>query len=317
MKDFQRNWGLVFLLAGAAALLLPAGLPAQPPVLEESVRAAPTDVVKGYLQATRARDAATAYRRISSVDRTARDEKTYIRSQENFTGFALDLARRLAADMEVWIIEQKLGAAKARLEVGYRVPTGDDISHQLLDWNAEKLNSLSVSEQAALVAAWEKVKKSGKAVAIEGRETFDLVRQSDGWKIFLDWRSRHRVVFKTSRQTPAHVAVKFLRNDLLVKNEDPFQIDVRVTNRTDRDLVVKLSHLFSPRHIEKNVDMIVCGSLAPLRLRSHETQQISSAYLLRGNIALNTPVEIIYDFTLAPMPGNRRFSQASAEVIPR
>jgi hypothetical protein len=307
MRTFHKNiWPAIFL-AGASTFFSPAGLHAQQAVAEP-LRGAPIDVVKSYLQAIHARDAGTAYRHISFLDRSLRDKKTYIRSQDNFGGFALDLAKRLAADMEVWVTEQKLGVTKEQLAVGYRVPTGDEISSQVVDWNTDKLNSLSVTEQATLIAAWEKVKKSGKPITIEGRETLDLVLESDGWKIFLDWRSRHRVAFKTSLPRRAELDMKFLRNDLLVKNQEPFQIDFKITNRTDHDIVVKLNHRFEPRRVEKNIDMIACGSLLPLRLRPRETQEITSSYLLRGNLPARPQLAIIYDFDLLPRAEKQQLS---------
>jgi hypothetical protein len=311
MRAFHKNfWPAIFLAAASASFLSPAEFHAQPAAVEPA-RGAPIDVVKSYLQAIRARDPGTAYRYISFLDRNLRDKTTYVRSQDNFGGFALDLAKRLAADMEVWVIEQKLGATKGRIEVGYRLPTGDEISSQLLDWNPDKLNSLSLTEQTAAVAAWEKVKKSGKTIHVEGRETFDLVQESNGWKIFLDWHSRHRVLFKTSRQTPAQLDVKFLRNDLLVKSEESFQMDFKVINRTAGDLVVKLNHLFEPRRLANNIDMIACGSLLPLRLRPQEAQDISSSYLLRGNLPARTQLTIIYDFDLVSN-AKQRLSQLKA-----
>lgn len=308
IRTFHKSIWPAILLAGASATFFSsAGLHAQQAVVKPA-RGAPIEVVKSYLQAIHARDAGTAYRYISSLDRNLRDENTYLRSQETFTGFALDFARRLAADMEVWVIEQKLGSTKAWLDVGYRVPTGDEISRQVFDWNPDKLNALSAAEQAALIAAWVKVKKDGKPTTIEGRETFDLVSENDGWKIFLDWSSHHRVTFKTSRPRPAELEVKFLRNDLLVKSEEPFQVDFKVTNRTNHDVVVKLNHLFEPRQMEKNIDMIACGSLLPLRLRPQETQNISSSYLLRGNLLARAQLAIIYDFDVVPRAAKQKLS---------
>lgn len=308
MKTCHKNiWPVIFLVGAFATFFSPADLHAQPAAVEPS-RAAPIDIVKAYLRAIQARDSQTAYRHISSIDKGVRDENTYIRSQDNFSGFALDFAKRLAADMEVRVIEQKLGSTKGRTEVGYRLPAGDEISSQIVDWNTDKLNSLSVTEQAALIAAWEKVKNSGKPITIEGRETFDLVLESDGWKIFLDWRSRHRVAFKTSLPRRAELDMKFLRNDLLVKNQEPFQIDFKITNRTDHDIVVKLNHRFEPRRVEKNIDMIACGSLLPLRLRPRETQEISSSYLLRGNLPARPQLAIIYDFDLMPRAEKQQLS---------
>jgi hypothetical protein len=300
MRAFPKNiWRAIVMAALLAIFFSPTDLLAQPAPLEPS-RQAPIEVVKAYLQAIQARDARSAYRYISFADRSVRDESTYVRSKENFTGFALTLAKRLAGDINIWVTEQNLGAAKAGLTVGYRLPTGDEISSQLYDWNPDKLNGLSGAEQKAVLEALEKVAKSGKMIAIEGRETFDLVLEKDGWKIFFDWRSHHRVVFKASQPQGAQLAVHFLRNDFLVKNEEPFQVDFQVTNRFHRDTVVKLDHLFEPRRLEKNIDMIACGSLLPLRLRPGETQQISSSYLLRGPLPTKSQLAIIYDFRSLP-----------------
>jgi hypothetical protein len=276
------------------------------PAGQGSPQPSPIDVVKGYLQATHARDAKTAYRYISSLDQKLRDEKTYLASQGNFAAFALDFAKRLVADMEVWVIKQKLTRTKARLEVGYRVPTGDEISSQLFDWNSDKLNSLPATEQAVIIAAWDKVKKSGKTIAIEGREDFDLVLEESGWRIFLDWQSRARVVFKARQPRSGELEVKFLRNDFLVKIDDPFQIDFTVRNLTDRELVIRVNHRFDPQRLAENIDMIACGSLAPLRLGPRTVHAISSNYLLRGPVPKSSPFAIIYDFTTQPAVVEKR-----------
>lgn len=303
---------MVLVLVPAVGCL-PADLRAQSAFIEP-LRAAPIEVVKKYLQATHGRDHATAYRNISSADRTVLDEHSYLRSQDNFTGFALDLAKRLAADLEVWVIEQKFDSTRGRLEVGYRLPTGDEISSQLHNWNSDKLNTLSNMEKAALIVAWKNARDSGKMITMEGREIFDLVLEKGSWKIFRDWRSQHRVAFKAAVPRPAPFTVQFLRNDFLVKADEPFQVDFKVTNRTDRDLVVKLNHLFTPPEMGKSIDMIACGSLAPLRLRPRETQDISSSYLLRGEHRAGAQITIIYDFDLpARAAKQERFSPGDAK----
>jgi hypothetical protein len=295
------------VVVAALVSFMPAQLNAQPPAVAHSREAAIT-VVKAYLQATRARDFDTAYGYVSSVDRRVRDRNTYLRSQESFVGFALDLAKSLAAHMQVWLIRQKSGWPATRLEIGYRAPTADEIFSQLHDWNPNKLNALSSTQQSALLEALSKLKSSAKMITIEGRETFELMREKKDWKIFLNWRSQHRVLLKSSQPRPEDLTVEFLRNDLLVKSEEPFQVDIRVTNRTNREIVVKLNHLFEPRQIEKSIDMIACGSLAPFRLLPHETQTISSSYLARGTLPARAPFSIIYDFNF-PRPAEKRLSQ--------
>ena len=286
-----------------AALLgfMPAQLHAEPAAVAPS-REAAIAAVKAYLQATRARDFDTAYGYVSSADRRVRDKNTYLRSQESLKGFALDLAKSLAAHMEVWLIQQKSGLPTTQLEIGYRAPTADEISSRLFDWDPGKLNGLSPTRQAALLEALSILKRSKTLITIEGRETFELLREEEGWKIFLDWRSQHRVLFKSSQPRPEDLAVKFLRNDVLVKGEEPFQVDFKVTNRSRREIVVKLNHLFEPRKTERDVDMIACGSLAPFRLLPHESREISSAYIVRGALPAKVPIAIIYDFNLTRVP---------------
>jgi hypothetical protein len=300
-KIFLARLWLVAVVVGALVSFMPVTLNAQPAAVAPS-REAAIGVVKAYLQATRARDFDTAYSYVSSADRRVRDKNTYLRSQESLNGFALDLAKSLAANLEVWLIQRKSGSPATQLEIGYRAPTADEISSQLSDWNPDKLNTLPVTQQSALIEGLTKLKKSGKMITLEGRETFDLMREKEGWKIFLDWRSQHRVLFKSSQPRPEDLAVKFLRNDLLVKGEEPFQVDFKVTNRTGREIVVKLNHLFEPRKMEKSVDMIACGSLTPFRLLPHETREISSAYLVRGALPAKVPFAIIYDFNLVRPP---------------
>jgi hypothetical protein len=60
-----------------------------------------------------------------------------------------------------------------------------------------------------LFKALDSIKNRGKMITIEGRETFDLVQEKSGWKIFLDWRSRARIVFKAVQPRSGELAVRF------------------------------------------------------------------------------------------------------------
>ena len=305
----QKSTLAMMILAGALLSFLPsANLNAYPSAAARSEET-PVEVVKTYLRANRARDFQTAYRYISARDRTVRDQRTYVRSQDGLAGFALDLASRLAASMEVWVIARSGAATTPRLEVGYRALTADELSTSLRGWNQERLNALPAEEQNLLRAAVESLRKSGKAITIEGRETFDLVHEQAGWKIHLDWPSHERVLLNGHSRPP--LLIEFLRDDILVKRDEPFQIDLRVTNRSERGVFIALHHLFEPRHAEKNIEMIACGSLAPFALGPRQTQEISSAYLLRGSGKPRSPLKITYDFR--PFP-TRRHALASAPM---
>lgn len=265
----------------------------------------PFAVASFYLKAAQAHDFEAAYSYISSADQRIQNKSSYVRSQLSFNGFALELARRLTANMEVWIIEQKVNPTKARFEVGYRLPTAEELSSRLFDWNLDKLNRLSAADQTALIDAVDHLTKNPKRIFLEGRDSFELVLQQDGWKVYFDWKSRARVNFATLPSSSKELAVRFLRNDFLVKTDEPFQVDFRITNRTNREINTRLNHRFEPQRWADNIDMIACGLLAPLHLGPNETRDLSSAYLLRGKIPAGTSVKIIYDFASEPSPAKR------------
>lgn len=312
MRSFLTKLHTVAIVLWGLAFLTPVQVEAQPAGMAPNNNAA-MDVVKAYLRATHAGDFDTAYGYVSARDRNVREKAVYLRAHESLTGFALDFAKRLASGVEVWPIEQNFSPLRARLEVGYRAPTADELASQLLDWDPAKLNALPPGQQSALLGTLSKLQESGKMITIEGRASFELVRERAGWRIFFDWPVQHRVVFKSTQADRHDLAVRFLRNDLFVKPEEPFQIVLTVGNRTGRAIAIKLNHLFEPRNIESNVDMIACGSLAPLHLRPHETQKISSVYLLRGNLPGKAPITIVYDFNVARSQ-EKRFARLKGNI---
>src|SRR6266850_402855 len=291
------------LLAGAAVFSLliaavlyfqPAG--AKPPQTE------PIDVVQAYLKASYARDYQNAYRYISSQDQLVWNEKSYASQSESFTGFALELAKTVAESMEVWVIEKQLSSDRAHYKIGYRVPTADELSSLLFDWDPDKLNALSRPRQEQLLETLGKMKKDGKMIMIEGQETIDLVSDTGGWKVFLDWASGIKVTLKSDSAPSAEVEARFVQNELIVKKDEPFQIDLKIKNRSKRPIVGRIVHHVEPRDMENHIDMIACGALRPLALQPGDVQEISSAYLIKDGPATGTKIGITYEFKLEPFP---------------
>jgi hypothetical protein len=165
-----------------------------------------------------------------------------------------------------------------------------------LDWNPDHLNALSRPQQEQLLEALGKLRKDGKMIMIEGQETVDLVSDEDGWKIFLDWASGIKVTLTADAASSAGVEARFVQNDLIVKRDEPFQIDLKITNRSERPIVARIVHRVEPREMENQIDMIACGALRPLTLQPGEVQEISSAYLIRNGAAAGSRIGITYEF---------------------
>lgn len=291
---------ILFFINGAVALGAPAV--SGEPALE------PHAVVTAYLRAVHARDPRRAYALLSAADQQVRDEQSYVRSVGVLEGFALSLARKLASDLKVHVIKQRLNSDRAILEVAYEIPTGDELSARLFDWDSRKLNALPLTAQQQLADSLDDLKR-GKMITLQGRETFQLVHEKGGWKIFLDWRSRARVFFRSPAATPGELTVQFARNDFLAEMNDPLQINFSLQNRRPYPIIARLSHAVEPRRFTDHVQMIACGSLAPVRLQSGERREFSSSYVL-GGIPAGSRISIVYDFSVVRV--NDRMSTPSS-----
>jgi hypothetical protein len=299
------SWQPIFLAGTAVFGLLTAAVLYFQTAGAKPHQVEPIDVVKAYLKANYARDYQNAYRYISSQDQLVWNEKSYASQSEGFTGFALELAQTLAASMEIWVIEKQLSSDRTHYKIGYRVPTADELSALLFDWDPDKLNALSRSRQEQLLETLGKMKKDDKMIMIEGQETIDLVADKGGWKVFLDWASGIRITLKADSAPSTEVEARFVPNELIVKKDEPFQIDLKIKNRSKRPIVARIVHHVEPRDMESHIDMIACGALGSLALQPGDVQQISSAYLIRDGIQAGEKIDITYEFKLESLPPNR------------
>lgn len=262
----------------------------------------PFEIVEAYLKATQARDYVTAYRFIAAADRRMWDEQTYLRAQRPLAGFALILARKLADDMEIRVIERDMKGDRARLTLDYKVPAADEVSALLYNWDQDKLNALSRAEQQPIIGALEKMRKAGNMINMEGRETFNLVKEDGRWKVFLDWASGIKVSFNAALPSDSLVEVEVLKRELFASVDEPFQTNLKFWNRGQREVVARIDHLIEPREFAGRVAMIACGFLRPLTLYPGEVREVSSAYLLDPGFPKDTTLSITFEINLARTP---------------
>jgi hypothetical protein len=287
------------VLAGAAVfILLIAGVLYFHSVGTKPARDEPLEVVKAYLKASYARDSAAAYRYISSRDQQVWDESSYAAQYGNFTGFALDLARKLADSMEIWVMEQRVEAEQVYYKIGYSVPAADELASLLFDWDPDKLNALSQPQQQELLKNLEKTLKDGKMITIKGQESFNLIADQQYWKIFYDWASGTKVGFNIKLPPAAGIDVQLLNSQFLVKREEAFQIVLKIKNRNQQPVLARIIHDVEPADTADSIDMIACGALQPLTLEPGNIQEISSAYMIKDETRAGTKIAITYEFQL-------------------
>jgi hypothetical protein len=266
-----------------------------------SSREEPLEVVKAYLKASYARDSAAAYQYISSRDQEVWGENSYASQYGNFTGFALDLARRLADSMEIWVVERQADAERVHYKIGYSVPAADEFSSLLFDWDPDKLNALSRPQQLELLKTLEETIKDGKMITIKGQESINLIADQERWKIFQDWESGTKVGFKIALPPSAGIDAQLLNSEFLVKREEAFQIVLKIKNWNKQAVVARIVHHVEPVDMADSIDMIACGALQPVTIEAGSVQEISSAYVIKDETRAGTKIAITYDFQLEPL----------------
>jgi hypothetical protein len=298
------SWQSILVSGAFLILLMPVTL-YLPSTDKTPPRDEPLRVVKAFLAASYARDYPTAYQYIASQDQRVWDEKSYALQNGSFNGFALELTQKLAESMEVWIIDREISPQRARYTVGYKVPTADELSSQVFDWDPDKLNALSPPRREQLLANLEKIKKDEKMITIKGQETFELIADQGRWKIFYDWASGTKVKFNISVPPSTAIDAQLFNNQLVVKKAEPFQISLKVRNRGPQAVLARIVHHVEPRNMENNIDMIACGALQPLELQPGEVQEISSAYVITDGARVGAKIAITYEFQVEPLPSNK------------
>ncbi len=260
------------------------------------------NVIAKFLQASYARDYRSAYSYIAARDQHVWSKESYARRHRSLNGFALTLTQTLAARMEIWTITRQLGADRVRYEIGYRVPTADELAPALLDWDEEKLNALSNAEQQQLLEKIQNLSKKPDAVRMNARESLNLIRENGRWKIFYDWASANKVKVKVAASRGSGINVLISGDEFMVKKSEPFDVNFTLTNRGHAPASVRLVHHIEPGSAEQRLEMIACGALLPITLQPGASQEITMSYLLTPGIRSGRQIELGYQIQPQSVP---------------
>ncbi|HEY7554773.1 MAG TPA: cytochrome c oxidase assembly protein [Candidatus Binatia bacterium] len=260
----------------------------------------PASVTRAYLRAVYARDFAEAYRYVSSEDRRARNINQYLGQRGPFSGFALEIAKMLAAMVEVEIIPTQVAAPRMELTARYRAPDPEKIAALLRHWNGYQLNSLSPAERKQIIEAVEKKKRDKSLDMIAGEEKLTLVKEGDEWRIFLNWAAGVTIPFGAivaDSIGAAMLDVSLSRRQAVVQPGEVFEIIVRIKNRSQQPTVVRIGHLIQPKKLTDYLEIVQCGFLLPVKLAPGIEQEYSGTYLLRGSLPEGVhQLNLTYDF---------------------
>ena len=259
----------------------------------------PVETLTQYLKFLYARDFRQAYRFISADDQRLKLPSEYLRERGAFTGFALDVARKLAVLIELRPLSNQLEGAHHRVTVAMKLPDANSIAKLMLDWDENKLNALSVTERKNLLGTIDSLIGAKKLPMIEGEEKFVLVKEGSKWKVFLDWAAGAHVQFAATLPPGAQLAAEPLTKQTVARSGDLFTVGFKVTNPTAKEIMTRIVHRVEPKELAQYLDLVECALLLPVPIRPGETQTYRSTYVVRGDLPDGTKtLNVTYEFSI-------------------
>jgi hypothetical protein len=244
----------------------------------------PTRVLSRYLNFLYARDFRQAYRFISSADRQLKKPEDYARERGSFTGFTLEVARKLAASIQLKPVAEQTDGNSKRIKLAMKLPDATGVAALLLDWDEKRLNSLPPPEQKKILATIDRLAHDNQLPMIEGEEDYTLVKEGSQWKVFLNWAAGVHVNFAATLPADSALAAEPITKATVARSGDVFTIGFKVKNRAQQETVTRISHHVEPQELAQYLDLVECALLLPVRIRPGEEQVYNSTYLIRGDL---------------------------------
>jgi hypothetical protein len=259
----------------------------------------PLPVLERYLRASYARDYQEAYKYLSAQDRRLKDERSYVSERGAFSGFTLVVAKKVADFIELRQADKHAEAGHASIKLKVAVPDANKLSTLLLNWDSDKLEELSSTQREEIVAAIEKRAKDKRLDMIEGEETFQLVKENNGWKIFLNWAAGVKLTFQRTLPPNAPIEAEVLQSEVSAKTGETFNVSFKIKNTGKQDIVARISHLVEPYEVRDYLDLVECGFLLPIRLHPGKEEEYTTTYLLRSDTPESVrQLEVTYGITV-------------------
>lgn len=281
------GWSCRFLVGMTTLHAAESGVDMREPML----------VVQSYVRATYARDFVGAYRFISAEDRKVRDLNRYVQQRGRYGGFILEAAKKLSEFIEIKTLNAQVSPSRIQMMIKYRVPDPQKIAPLMLNWDPHRMNSLSVSERKAILDKLDNRKRAGALEMTEGDETFELVKDADGWRVFLNWAAGVKIPLRVDLSRSADLEATLSPHEFTLQPGEFFEIVLKIKNHAKEPVTVRIGHLVEPSSVADFLDFVQCGFLLPVTVQPEKEQEFFGTYMLRASLPEGIrQLNLTYDF---------------------
>ena len=246
----------------------------------------PQYTLQQYLTAVYARDYNTAYQWISAEDREVKSREQYLRENPSFSGPALRLVRSLAGRMEINDMRSADHGDKTTLRFNLKLPDASDPSLQeiFLDFDLDRINRLSAEESRAIEQQLKTLAKVNKLPMLEGEEQWELVKEADGWRVFLNWAGATRILFEAKVMEGLPWRFEPVPDEVLAKPGETLHAVYRAKNLSDKPITAKARHINEPKELaSKYLEIVQCFCFIQQTLAPGEEKEFPLVFRVNWN----------------------------------
>ena len=279
-----------------AAILFGLGLSQNAPAEQALNLREPSQVIQAYLRAIYARDYLEAYRYISSEDQRVKSSSLYVQQKGAYYGFTLEAAKKLAQFIQINSIQKQVAPDRIEVLARLKVPDLKKLSALLLGWNTYQLNNLQLIDRQKIIDSLEKQNRDGSLAMNDGEEKFDLIKEGNEWRVWLQWAAGIRIPFRILLTNFPELDVSLSKKEVIVQAGDVFEVLLKINHRGSRPIMTRIGHVVEPQAVADYLDFVECGFLLPVTLQPGE-QVYSGRYVVRWSIPDGVRrLDLTYDF---------------------
>lgn len=144
----------------------------------------PNEVLNNYLNASLKGRYKEAYSYLSAEDKAIKDLQSYLKENEKEDN---PFAQAIASKVSYKILKLEKSDKKATADVEITLPDFESIFADVM--GAAFKSAFGGGDEKEMEKILAKKFESGEVPLTTKKETFNLVKQEDGWKVYLDWKS--------------------------------------------------------------------------------------------------------------------------------
>ncbi|MBI3989879.1 MAG: cytochrome c oxidase assembly protein [candidate division NC10 bacterium] len=259
---------------------------------------APEAVAKRYLEAIYAHRYREAYSLVSEADRRFKSQEEFLREHripsEPLNLLILELAGKLVPLIDYQEVRTEVGGERASVKIKARLPNGPEIMEEIL---GELPLDLSEEQKADARKRFERMVRLDPVPRLDVEETFDLVRQRDGWKVFVNWEGAILVRFKGETKFDLPWAFFPVQREVRVKPGEVIQAAYRARNLSDKPVTAKAKEFIRPEAWEKHVELIQCFCFLETTLAPGEEKEFPLSFRIKDEVPAEAKrFELTYTF---------------------